>query len=105
MPTATAYPYIVKNDGAPACLESHPRVQVAMLVMDYRSRGLWPDEMVLHYPYLKIAEVYSAMAYYFDHQQEIDAEIEEEVDQASRDNSSKARDPIWHKLKAKGLIS
>ena len=76
-----------------------------MLVMDYRSRALSPDEMVLHYPYLKIAEVYSAMAYYFDHQQEIDAEIEQEVDQASRENLSKARDPIWHKLKAKGLIS
>ena len=74
-----------------------------MLVMDYRSRGLSPDEMVLHYPYLKIAEVYSAMAYYFDHQQEIDVEIEQEVDQASRDNSSKARDSIWHKLKANGL--
>jgi uncharacterized protein (DUF433 family) len=105
MPTVTAYPYIVKNYGAPACLESHPRVRVAMLVMDYRSRGLSPDEMVLHYPYLKIAEVYAAMAYYFDHQQEIDAEIEQEVNQASRDNSSKTRDPIWHKLKAKGLIS
>ena len=105
MPTATTHPYILKNDGAPACLESHPRVRVAMLVMDYRSRGLSPDEMVLHYPYLKIAEVYSAMAYYFDHQQEIDAEIEQEVDQATRDNSSKTRDPIWQMLKAKGLVS
>jgi hypothetical protein len=29
MPTATAYPYIVKNDGAQACLGSHPRIRVA----------------------------------------------------------------------------
>lgn len=105
MPTATAYPHIAKNDGEPACLESHPRTRVAMLVMDYLARGLSPEELVLHYPYLKVAEVYSAMAYYFDHQPEIDGEIEQEVDQVARENQTKPRDPIWQKLKAKGAIS
>ena len=32
--------------------------------------------MVRHYPYLKLAEVHSAMAWYYDHQPEIDAEIQ-----------------------------
>jgi uncharacterized protein (DUF433 family) len=104
MSTATTYPHIVKNNGQPAYLESHPRTRVAMLVMDYLARGLSPDELVLHYPYLKVAEVYSAMAYYFDHRTEIDAEIQEELDQVTRDQT-KPRDAIWHKLKAKGAIS
>jgi hypothetical protein len=32
--------------------------------------------MVVHYPHLQLAEVYAAMTYYFDHQVEIDAEIQ-----------------------------
>jgi hypothetical protein len=42
--------------------------------------GRSPDEICLHLPHLIASEVYSAMAYYFDHQQEIDGEIQAELD-------------------------
>ncbi len=103
MPTATAYPHIVKDDGAPARLESHPRTRVAMIVMDYLARGYGPEDMVRHYPYLKLAEVHAAMGYYYDHQQEIDDEIQGELDQLEHDKS-KPPSPIWLKLKARRLI-
>src|SRR6516164_8936259 len=74
MTATTAYPHIVKENGAPACLASHPRTRVAMIGMDYLARGLGPEDMLRHYPYLKLSEVHAAMAYYHDHQQEIDAE-------------------------------
>jgi len=102
MSTALTYPHVVKNSGEPACLQKHPRTRVAMLVMDYRARGLSPDELVLHYPYLTVAEVHSAMAYYFDHQGEVDAEIQQELAELAQPGP---RDAIWNKLKAKGLIS
>lgn len=70
MTTTISYPDIVKNNGEPARLESHPRTRVAMIVMDYLARGLSPDEIVRHYPYLKPAEVHAAMAYYYDNEQE-----------------------------------
>jgi uncharacterized protein (DUF433 family) len=104
MASTITYPHILKANGMPACLESHPRVRVAMLVMDYRARGLSPEEIVLHYPYLKAAEVYAAMAYYYDHQFEIDAEIQQEINEVAC-NQAKPRDAIWQRLKAKGAIS
>ena len=85
MTTATSYPHIVKENGAPARLSSHPRTRVAMIVMDYLTRGLGPEDMVRHYPYLTLAEVHSAMAYYHDHRPEIDAEIQAELDQLKKD--------------------
>lgn len=103
MTTVTAYAHVVKENGTPARLESHPRTRVAMIVMDYLARGLGPEEMVRHYPYLKLAEVHAAMAYYYDHQQEIDTEIQGELDQLEKDKS-KPPSPIWLKLKARGLI-
>jgi Protein of unknown function (DUF433) len=104
MSSMTAYPHIVKENGAPARLENHPRTRVAMIVMDYLARGLGPEDIVRHYPYLKLAEVHAAMAYYHDHREEIDAEIQAELDQLDEDPSANSRSPIWLKLKLKGLI-
>lgn len=104
MATTTAYPHIVKENGASACLASHPRTRVAMIAMDYLARGLGPEDLVRHYPYLRLAEVHAAMTYYHDHQQEIDAEIQAELDQLESDAATKPPSPIWLKLKAKGLI-
>ncbi len=104
MATIQSYPHIVKENGEPARLESHPRTRVAMLVMDYLGRGLGAEDIVRHYPYLKLAEVHAAMAYYHDHAQEIDAEIQAELEQLQQEANTLPRSPIWHKLKAKGLI-
>ena len=103
MTAATTYPHIVKENGAPPRLAGHPRTRVAMIVMDYLARGLGPEDLVRHYPYLKLAEVHAAMAYYHDHQQEIDAEIQAELDELDADQS-KPPSTIWLKLKANGLI-
>jgi len=104
MSTVSAYPHIVKEPGTPARLASHPRTRVAMIVMDYLGRGLGPEEIVRHYPYLTLAEVHAAMTYYHDHQQEIDAEIQTELEELNNSADANSRSPVWQKLKAKGLI-
>ena len=77
MTVATAYPHIEKVEGNPARLKRLPRIRVAQIAMDYLNHGWSADEVVLHYPHLKLAEVRSGMAYYFDHREEIDREIAE----------------------------
>ncbi len=104
MTTVTTYPHIVKEDGAVAHLERHPRTRVAMIVMDYRARGLGPEDIGRHYPYLTLAEVHAAMVYYYDHQEEIDAEIQAELDQLQEDVQTNSPSAIWLKLKTKGLV-
>ena len=39
--------------------------------------GMTPEEMVEEWTELSMAHIHGALAYYFDHQQEIDREIEE----------------------------
>ncbi|MFO0792028.1 MAG: DUF433 domain-containing protein [Pirellulales bacterium] len=104
MSTVVSYPHIVKAPALPARLESHPRTRVAMIAMDYLGRGLTPEEVVRHYPYLTLAEVHSAMTYYHDHRDEIDAEIRDELDQLNNSADANARSAIWQKLKASGVI-
>jgi hypothetical protein len=104
MTTISAYPHIVKESGSPARLESHPRTRVAMIVMDYLARGLGPEDIVRHYPYLVLAEVHAAMTYYYDHQDEIDKEIQAELGQLKNSPDFNSRSTVWMKLKAQGLV-
>jgi hypothetical protein len=74
----TNYPHIVKDGTEPARLENHLRLRVAMLAADHLWRGWSAEELVRHYPYLTLGEVHSALGYYFDHREEIDAELLED---------------------------
>ena len=104
MSTLTAYPHIEIEPGSSPRLRNHPRTRVAMIAMDYLARGLGPEDLVRPYPYLSLAEVHASMAYYHDHRDEIDAEIQTEIDQLESEPNSNARSSVWLKLKAKGAI-
>ncbi len=101
---ATTYPHIVKDHAQPARLEKHPRVRVAMIVMDYLAYGWSPDEIRRQHPHLTLAEVHAAMGYYYDHQKEIDAEITAELEEVDRAIGNPERSPAWLKLRAQGFI-
>ncbi len=69
-----------------------------MIVRDHLDCGLSPDEIVRQYRYLKRAEVYAALAYYFDHQKEVDREIEEENRLIEEANNQK-QPPVVERLR------
>lgn len=99
-----SYPHIEKTEGQPARLGRIPRVRIAQIVMDYLAYGWSPDEMCRQHPYLTPAEAHAAMAYYFDHQPEIDAEIRAELDDVDRDHRAAQDSPLRLRLRAKGLL-
>lgn len=51
------------------------RVRVQDIVSFYEHQGLTPDEIVSHIPTITLADVHIALAYYFDHVQEIQEEL------------------------------
>ncbi|MBY0525705.1 MAG: DUF433 domain-containing protein [Gemmataceae bacterium] len=104
MTSGVTYPHIVKENGDPARLEKHARIRVAQIVMDYLAYGWSVDEMCRQHAYLTPAEAHAAMAYYFDHQEEIDGEIHAEVDDLAQTRARAGVSPILLKLRAKGLL-
>ena len=71
----TEYVHVEKPPDGPARLRRLPRIRVAQIAMDYVAYGWSADEMCRQHEDLRPAEAHAAMAYYFDHQAEIDAEI------------------------------
>lgn len=71
----TAYPHIGrKANGAPVI--DGTRITVAHVALDHRA-GRTAEQMIADYPSLSLGQVYSALAYYYDHQDEIDRYVEE----------------------------
>jgi uncharacterized protein (DUF433 family) len=52
------------------------RVKVQHVAVWHERQGKSPDEIVVEHPGLTLAEVYAALAYYYDHRKEIDGDIQ-----------------------------
>ena len=102
--TDLSYPHLQKTDGEPARLRRLPRIRVAQIAMDYLAHGWSADEMCRQHDHLTLAEVHAALAYYFDHQDEVDQEIRDDWKQADQSRSVAAPSPLVAKLRSKGLL-
>jgi uncharacterized protein (DUF433 family) len=71
-----SYPYIVSNPeiagGAP--IVEGTRITVRTIA-GYYQMGQNVDEILAALPHLTPAQIHSALAYYFDHQAEVDADL------------------------------
>jgi uncharacterized protein (DUF433 family) len=51
-------------------------VKVIEIVLDHLAYGWSAETVQENHPHLSLAQVYAALAWYYDHQQEMDGEIE-----------------------------
>lgn len=98
-----AYPNILNSSGDSACLANHPRTRVAMIVADYLWRGWSAEEIVRQYSYLTLAEVHSALAYYFDNRDEIEDELAQEYRDVAEWKDKNPTPSFLVRLKEKSL--
>jgi uncharacterized protein (DUF433 family) len=50
--------------------------KVVEVVLDKMAYGWSPEEMHREHPHLSMAQIHAALAYYYEHQDEVDADIE-----------------------------
>jgi uncharacterized protein (DUF433 family) len=80
----SAIPVVTEYIGVrPGYCGGHPhilghRIKVKHVAIWYEQQGMTPTEIVATYPTITLAQVHAALAYYYDHRDEIQAEIEEE---------------------------
>lgn len=76
--TETRYEHIILDDGLVPRIAG-TTMKVIDLVMAQMAYGWSPDELAFQFPYLTLGQIHSALAYYWDHQQELDDEIRRNV--------------------------
>ena|SRR5436853_1092544 len=70
----TRYEHIVLDDaGVPLIADT--TMKVIELVLERSAYGWSPEELHFQHPYLSLGQIHSALAYYWDHKDELDQDI------------------------------
>ncbi len=75
------------------------RVKVREIATDRWVHGSSPEELHFQYPHLSMAQIHSALSYYFQHQDEIDAEIEKSLKESEILAARNSESPLQKKLR------
>ncbi len=89
---------LIELDENGAAWISDTKVKVIEVATDKLAHGSSPEEMHFQYPHLSLAQIHAALAYYYEHQEEFDAEIIRQANWAA-EMAEKAKDsPLRRKL-------
>jgi len=99
----TRYEHIVLDEAKVPTIEG-TTMKVIELVLDSRAYGWSPEELHFQHPYLTLGQIYSALAYYWDHQEELDQDIERRFHFVDQVRQSQKPTSLEARLRAKGLI-
>jgi len=99
----TRYEHVILND-ANVPIIAGTNMKVVELVLGKMAYGWSPEELHFQHPYLTLGQIHSALAYYWDHQEELDRDIERRLQFVQQVQRTTPPSPLDARLKAKGLI-
>jgi uncharacterized protein (DUF433 family) len=99
----TRYEHIILNE-AQVPLIAGTTMKVVELVLDHKAYGWSPEELHFQHPYLTLGQIYSALAFYWDHQEVLDQDIEQRLQGIDQIRQGMKPTPLEARLKTKGLI-
>ncbi len=99
----TKYKHIILNEKeVPIIAETN--MKVTELVLERMAYGWSSEELHFQHPYLTLGQIHSALAYYSDHQEELDSDIENRLKNVKEIQTQNTPTPLRDRLKTKGLI-
>ncbi|MEX0865896.1 MAG: DUF433 domain-containing protein [Pirellulales bacterium] len=104
--TTTEIAHVLLDDRGVAWIDD-TRVKVIEVVIPHFAHGWSPAEMHRQYPHLSLAQIHAALAYYYDHQEVLDADIERSIELAEelrRQALAHGDSPVHKRLREKGLL-
>ena len=99
----TRYEHIILDEDRVPII-SGTNMKVLELVLERMAYGWSPEELYFQHPYLSLGQIYSALAYYWDHQEELDRDIERRLQFVDQVQQTIEPSPLKTRLKDKGLI-
>ena len=101
--TTTEYKHIYLNDaGVPAITGT--TMKVIELVTAQQAYGWSPAELQVQHPYLTMSQIHSALAYYWDHKEELNTEMERQYQYAEKLRHEAGESPFVARMRSQGLL-
>jgi uncharacterized protein (DUF433 family) len=73
--------------------------KVKEVVLDKMAYGWSPEEMHFQHPHLSMAQIHAALAYYYEHQVEIDAQIMSDWQEVNELAAQQPESPLRQRLR------
>lgn len=102
--SATEYKHIQLDDEQVPMIEG-TSMKVVELITSHQVYGWSPEELYFQYPHIALSKIYSALAYYWDHQGTLDADIQQRLEKVEKLRQSTPPSRIAQKLQERGVIS
>lgn len=99
----TPYEHIVVEEKGVALI-ADSQMKLAQLVSEVMAYGWSPEELHFQHPHLSMGQIHSALAYYWDHEEEINQQIEDDLQYSDRMRRAAGETTLVKSLKAKGLL-
>src|SRR5438105_2628259 len=96
--TAAPIDHIVLDQRGVAWIRG-TNTKVAEVALDAFAWKLTPEAIQLQHPHLSMAQICSALAYYYDHQADVDAQIERGYRDSESLRAAAGEGPIHQKLR------
>ena len=77
-------------------------MKVIELVVEQRAYGWSPEELHFQHPYLTLGQIHSALAYYWDHRDELDRDIERRLERVEELRGLNQPAKLVERLRARG---
>ena len=93
------YPHI-SLDSANVPVLTGTRIKVVEIVLDHLAHGSDADEIQRQFPHLTLGQIHSSLAYYYDHQEEVDQDIARQLREVDEIQARIGDSPLARKLRA-----
>ena len=101
--TATQHKYIELNENDVPYVAG-TTMKVIELVSGQIAFGWSPEEIKFQHPYLSMSQIHSALAYYWDNKEALDADMQQRFEKVEKMRQEAGETTLNKKLRAKGLI-
>jgi uncharacterized protein (DUF433 family) len=101
--TNVSYAHIEQNaKGEP--IITGTRIKVRMIALDRIAHGWDAEEIQRHHPDLSLGQIHSALAYYYDHKPEMDRDIADRHERATKLRAAAGESPGRRRLREQGRL-
>src|SRR5438477_13166163 len=74
--------------------------KVVEVVLDKMAHNSSPEEMHEQYPHLSLAQIHAALSYYYEHQAEVDTQIQKDLKEVDEWAATQPDSPLRQRLRA-----
>jgi uncharacterized protein (DUF433 family) len=99
----TRYEHVVLDEESTPIIAG-TTMKVKELIAERLAWSWSPEELLMNHPYLTLGQIFSALAYYADHQNEMDGAIQADVRYMDKLRERAVPSPLLARLKMQGLV-